>query len=171
MYMDIEERIRKLSKLANRGIGGEKENAELLLKKIMKKYNITEEQVKSKELNFYKFSVANEWEKKLLFQTIYKILGNDGFNDIKLYKKSKVSYYFELTAEEKIEIEYVYSIYKQDFSKEMEVFYTAFLYKNNIFPKDAPKGESKEVDLKKAFQISNYMNGIERSNIHKALNE
>lgn len=41
----------------------------------MKKYNITEEQLKSKSVDWYKFRVYNDWEMKLLFQTIYKVLG------------------------------------------------------------------------------------------------
>ena len=39
--MDLMEKLQKLSELSKRGIGGEKENAEFLLKKLMKKYHIT----------------------------------------------------------------------------------------------------------------------------------
>lgn len=38
-----EEILRKLKALADRGVGGEKVNAEELLKKMMAKYGVTEE--------------------------------------------------------------------------------------------------------------------------------
>lgn len=56
--MDLMEKLQKLSELSKRGIGGEKENAELLLKKLMKKYHITEEDLQLKIKNWYKFHTA-----------------------------------------------------------------------------------------------------------------
>lgn len=166
--MELEERLKKLLNLSERGIGGEKEAATKILNNLMKKYNITEEQLKSKAVDWYKFRVHNDWEMKLLFQTVYKVLGYG--SDAKYIKKSKITYLFELTLEESIEIEYIYSIYKQDLKKEFDLFYQAFISKNNIFPENAPKVSADEsIDYKRAMKIQSFMSGIENSNIHKAL--
>lgn len=168
MTIELEERLKKLLKLSERGIDGEKEAATKILNNLMKKYNITEEQLKSKSVDWYKFRVYNDWEMKLLFQTIYKVLGYG--NDYRYIKKSKTTYLFELTLEESIEIEYIFSIYKQDLKKEFDLFYRAFISKNNIFPANAPKPSDDEpIDYKKAIKMQSFMSGIENSNIHKAL--
>ena len=49
--MELEERLKKLLKLSERGIDGEKEAATKILNNLMKKYNITEEQLKSKSVD------------------------------------------------------------------------------------------------------------------------
>ena len=166
--MELEERLKKLLKLSERGIDGEKEAATKILNNLMKKYNITEEQLKSKSVDWYKFRVHNDWEMKLLFQTVYKVLGYG--SDGKYIKKSKTTYLFELTLEESIEIEYIYSIYKQDLKKEIDLFYQAFISKNNLFPDNAPKASDDEpIDFKKAIKLQSFMSGIDNSNIHKAL--
>ncbi len=43
--MNKEELIKKIKALADRGVGGEKENAQKLLKELMQKYNINEEEI------------------------------------------------------------------------------------------------------------------------------
>lgn len=167
--MELEERLKKLLNLSEKGIDGEKEAATKILNNLMKKYNITEEQLKSKSVDWYKFRVYNDWEMKLLFQTIYKVLGAEMY-DYRYIKKSKVTYLFELTLEESIEIEYIYSIYKQDLKKEFDLFYQAFISKNNIFPENAPKASDDEpIDYKQVMKLQSFMSGIDSSNIHKAL--
>lgn len=168
MTAKLEERLKKLLNLSEKGIDGEKEAATKILNNLMKKYNITEAQLKSKSVDWYKFRVHNDWELKLLFQTVYMVLGYG--NDYRYIKKSKITYLFELTLEESIEVEYIYSIYKQDLKKEFDLFYQAFISKNNIFPANAPKASDDEpIDYKRAMKIQSFMSGIENSNIHKAL--
>lgn len=165
--MDIREKLQKLSELAKRGIGGEKENAELLLKKLMKKHHITEEELELKIKNWYSFHVDNDLESKLLFQTAYMVCGHK--NGTNYRKKSKKTYFLELTAEQKIEIEYIFSIFKEDLNRELESFYTAFIYKNNIFPEDVPKSKDDSTSYAEALKISNYMTNIKKSNVRKAI--
>lgn len=166
--MEINDKLQKLLELSKRGVGGEKENATILLNKLMKKYHITEEELNTKKKEWYKFQVKNEWETKLLFQIIYALYGYN--SDISYSRKSKKTYYIELTAEQKIETEYAFSIYKNDFYTEMESFLTAFIYKNDLFPEDAPTNKNPgNYDYDKAFRIQSYMSGIKRSNVKKAI--
>ena len=165
--MDLMEKLQKLSELSKRGIGGEKENAELLLKKLMKKYHITEEDLQLKIKNWYKFHVDSELESKLLFQTAYMVCGHK--NETAYRKKTKRIYFLKLTAEQKIEIEYIFSIFKEDLSKELDSFYTAFIYKNNIFPEDVPRSENDNSDISEIFKIQGYMSNIKKSNVRKAI--
>lgn len=165
--MDLVEKLQKLSELAKRGIGGEKENAEILLKKLMKKHHITEEDLQLKIKNWYKFHVDSELESKLLFQTAYMVCGHkDGTS---YHKKSKRTYFLELTAEQKIEIEYIFSIFKEDLNRELESFYTAFIYKNDIFPEDVPKSNDNNSNMSEVFKIQGYMSNIKKSNVRKAI--
>ena len=63
--------LKKLKALADRGIGGEKENAELLLKKYMKKYNISEKELNKDEEKEVYINLKNEIELRLASQILY----------------------------------------------------------------------------------------------------
>lgn len=158
--MNLMEKLQKLSELAKRGIGGEKENAEILLKKLMKKHHITEEDLKLKVKNWYKFNVDSELESKLLIQTAYMVCGHN--DDGNYRKKTKRTYFLELTAEQKIEIEYIFSIFKEDLKKELESFYKAFIYKNDIFPEDAPTSNDPNKNMEEVFKVQGYMSNIRK---------
>lgn len=162
----MRETLEKLLVLSKCGVDGERENASKLLKKLMKKYNISEEQLNEDLEEWYKFKIKNEFELKLLSQVVYKVVGYGVI--VESYRKSKTVYMLYLTPNQKIEIEYLFTIYKNDFSIELEKFYKAFISKNNIFPKNAPQ-KSSDISYEDYMQIYNLMSGINRSNIYKGL--
>lgn len=70
---DKKEMLKKLRALALRGIDGEKEQAQAILEKLMKKYDITFGELDEEELNEYEFEFHGKEQKVLLRQTIYKV--------------------------------------------------------------------------------------------------
>lgn len=70
------ERIKKLKALAERGVGGEKETAEKMLQRLLKKNGIsTLEELEEDEVEYFLFSYKGRHEIKLLKQCMYKVLG------------------------------------------------------------------------------------------------
>ena len=108
----------KLKELSKKGINGEKENAAKLLEKLMKKYNISEEELNNEEIKDVYINLKNEIEIRLASQILYAF-----FDNRKLYKLNKFKYYTELTSAQEIEFKYMFSIYLEDFKRQELVFY------------------------------------------------
>ena len=70
---------------------------------------------------------------------------------------------YELTAAERLEIEFSYEFYKAALEEEMERFYSAFLMKNDIFPPASKKAEeipAAEISRSEAFKLQALMAGM-----------
>ena len=66
-------RLERVKALAERGVGGEKENAEALLNRLMAKYGISEEDIEDTAERDYFIRYHNFWERKLIVQIAYKL--------------------------------------------------------------------------------------------------
>lgn len=156
------QRIKKLQALAERGVGGEKETAEKMLQRLLKKNGIsTLEELEEDEVEYFLFSYKGRHEIKLLKQCMYKVLGAS--EKIVSYRTSgtrqKIGIY--CTKAQRIEIELEFEFYRNVFYEELSTFMDAFIQAQKIFPPDAPQGsfdELNERDMKIAFMAS----GIEK---------
>ena len=66
----IKEKITKVYELVKRGIAGEQQSAEKMLKKLLDKYNISEDELNSIDEKKYYFKYASNLDKWLLIQLI-----------------------------------------------------------------------------------------------------
>lgn len=166
------ELLLKLQELAKRGVNGEKENADKLLKKLMKKYNISEDEINDEEINEVELELRDDIEVRLACQILFSF-----FDNAPLYKKWKkrVKYYIKLTKPQEIEFRYMFSVYLENFRKQELIFYRAFINKNRIFPKEIlnEKGRNPyDVSPEEKAEILKsqmMMEGIEMTRIRKAL--
>lgn len=156
--MNKEELIKKIKALADKGVGGEKANAQKLLKELMLKYNIQEEDIEEEALKDFEFSLPKFFNSfKLAVQVLYSVIGdideNKGFYFI--YTRSgRRKYRLRCTTAEFLEFEAKYKFYSYHFKIEADRFYSAFLQANVIFPPNSKIKERKnepeltEEDLK-----------------------
>lgn len=159
-------RIKKLQALAERGVGGEKTTAEKMLQNMLKKNGIKSlEELETENYEYTQFSYHGKYEKKLLIQCMYKVMGAD--SGITTYRtkgtRQKLGIY--CTKAQKIEIELEFEFYRNVFYEELDTFISAFIQAQDIFPAGAPTSEideCSECDLKMAFMAQ----GIERKQRH-----
>lgn len=168
---DKNEILLKLKELSNRGVDGEKENATKLLKKLMKKYNISEEELLQEEKKEVWITLKNNAERRICHQILYAY-----FDNASLWYRNghRTRYWVELTAAQEIEFKYIFSIYLKAFYDEQDIFIDAFIQKNRIFPKDGPVTNISELSSEekgKALRASLMSEGIEMTRIRKALSE
>lgn len=64
----IKEKLAKVYELVKRGEQGEKQAAEQALQRLLKKYNLSEDEIAKIHLKKYAFKYASELDKQLLFQ-------------------------------------------------------------------------------------------------------
>ena len=76
--MNKEDLIKKIKALADRGIGGEKENAQKLLKELMQKYNINEEEISEDVIKEFDIKMPKVYKAAdLANQVLYSIVGKE----------------------------------------------------------------------------------------------
>lgn len=165
------ELAKKIYELTKRGESGEKENAELQLRKLMEKYNFTIEDLEEDKKDWFCFKY--EWDfylsRKLLFQILYMVC------PYAYYEKGDKRYEIivECTAMEKIEIDALYAFYLEKLKEDIELFYSAYIHTNILFSKiEGEKKEQKEYteeEMKKLEQISRMMLGMEKHTYYKQL--
>ena len=131
----IIELAKKIKALADRGVGGEKINAELLLKDIMAKHNITLDMLEEavEDLRFIEIDLKY---RELLVQLsqgirrdmIVYIYNQDRVKKDKLTGNAAIS----CTYCEFVEIQAKFDHYSVLFDQEFKVFARAFFVKNNL---------------------------------------
>ena len=134
------QRIKKLQALAERGVGGEKDTAEKMLQKMLERNGIQSlDELQSEEPEYTLFSYNGKHERKLLVQCIYKVMTAAG--EMRCYhskgKRQKLGIY--CTKTQKLEIEMEFEFYRNVFYEELDIFMSAFINAQGIFPPDAPK--------------------------------
>lgn len=136
------ELLLKLKELADRGVGGERHNAQKMLNELLVKYEMSESDLSSEDLSFHEIAVPNKhFAGKILAQVCYSIHG-DINPDKGLYnglRRGRVR--IKCTNAEFIEITAKYNFYLTHFENDLKTFYSAFIQRNQIFP---PKSLEKD---------------------------
>ena len=129
------ELLQKIKALADRGVEGERESAQAILSRLMEQYGISEAEFEEDRRETAWFAYSQEIERRLLAQIIYMVTGASSYGCVGTYtgrKRKKLG--AECTAAERMEIEANYEFFKAAMSEELEIFFSAFAYKNNLFP-------------------------------------
>ena len=158
------QRMKKLQALAERGVGGEKETAEKMLQRMLEKNGIRSlDELQSEEYEYVLFPYNGKYEMKLLKQCIYKVLTAAG--DRTYYrtkgKRQKLGIY--CTKAQKIEIQLEFDFYRKVFYEELDIFMSAFINAQKIFPQDAPV-ESSDSFTERDMKILHMADRIEKRN-------
>lgn len=159
--MDKTELLRKVRALAERGVGGEAENAERLLARMMKKYGISEEELDEETRARHDFTYHGGEKKKILQQVVYKVTG--GYTYELIYtasgRKVRTQLGADCTPAEKVEIEYLFDFYKRLWEKEKDAFLAAYIQKHRIFAIRTDV-EPQEISREEALKMGALMQGM-----------
>ena len=132
---ELLEKIKKIKALADRGVGGEKMNAQATLERLMQEHGITEADLELEKVETEWFTYHDELERRILGQVIYSVTGKQPFGCVGAEtgrKRKKRG--ADCTAAQRLEIEFNYNFFCEAAKKEFEVFLYAFFVKNRIFP-------------------------------------
>lgn len=161
---DQKERLKKLYALAMRGVGGEKEQAQVILEKLLKKYAVSLDELDEDIINEYRLEYHGKEQESLLRQTVYKVTDNkEAFYGLRYTAsgcKCKTQLGVKCTAAQKAEIEFLFDFYTRVWEKEREALLQAFIQKHRIFGnlKDGEKG--KELSTEELEKMYALMHGL-----------
>ena len=133
--MDKTALLKKVRALAEHGVGGEAENAEKLLARMMKKYGISEEEL--------------DEETRVAYELVYTASG----------RKVRTQLGADCTPAEKVEIEYLFDFYKRLWEKEKDAFLAAYIQKHRIFAIRTDV-EPQEISREEALKMGALMQGM-----------
>lgn len=108
----------------------------------MQKYHIDEADLSDNKLEEFEFKYHNEFERKLLDQIMYKVIGSDFLKNQFGYswgKGSRSISGIRCTKAEGIQIGIEYEFYTELWKEEQEFFFGCFIQKHSIFQMDKDK--------------------------------
>lgn len=137
--------LTKIKSLAEQGLGGEKIEAEKLLAKLLKKYNLSEADLGSEELQELELTFKGKEEETLLLQICYKVFGNLDTTTSKVYrykygKGSRNTKLIECTPSQAAQIVLYYDFYRELWKQEKAKLLEAFIQKHSLFGKSSGEG-------------------------------
>lgn len=165
-YLEL---AKKLKALAEQGVGGEKANAEMQLKKLMAKHNISLEELETNTKSWCLFKLKRGYRSRnLFFQIATHVLALSSFT----YRGKQNQVEIECTPEQRIEIECKYAFYLSALFVDEKIFYRAFVQKNKLFnPAGGTQqiGELSEKDRQEALRVLLMTESMEKHQFSKQL--
>lgn len=128
------EKLKKIKALAERGIGGEKETAMRMYEELKTKYEIADDETNMTTTHWFRYKDA--LEEKLLCQIFYKVTGDTTGYAYAGRRANTKKRGCDCTEAEALEITLLFSFYKEELKKELNVFIVAFYNANSLFPDD-----------------------------------
>ena len=164
----VKSRLKKLKALIEHGVGGEADNAETILRDMLKKYNISESELGLDGKTDRLFNAPTIFLRDVLIRTLYNVCKTDDidvFSD-KGGKKMKVS----LTDYEYAQTKIRYEAYRKSFKELVVDMQTAFLLKNKLFTngETASNKEEEETTLEekeRLLRVANLERGFDQTKI------
>lgn len=175
----ITDKLRKLLALAERGCGGEAENAKRLLEAQLRRYGMTLEDLLNEGKKKRAFKYRNNEEMKIIIHVLLAVLGSkaEAFCDA-TYCSSAKRVDIELTDLQYAEISDMVDFYKRQFNKEkkrlMSEMFSAFINKHNLYDCDPidemkQRAEEQKFDRERLWRILTLSAGMEDIHYRKSI--
>lgn len=147
----IIDKLRKIEKLANCGIDGERKNAARMLRDLLSRHGLTLEDLAEENKKEYRMNYRTIWEKMLLIQIYAKVIGSSRVTYSK--RRGKTGIFFKLSVPQYIDFMAMYKIYRPALKKEMDTLCSAFFAKHNIQNLPPKNYEDQKLDKEESERI------------------
>ena len=159
---------KKLKALADRGVGGEKDNAWQMLKDLMAKHGLTMEDIEGPKREQRLFTFETD-QARIFGQVITHIMGREC--QVFGHKRKKNALFTECTNAEFLALQATFEFYWRVYKEELHVFTTAFIHQNNLLPFDAESANMEEENPEEMEKLRRMMDGIDKQTIRKQLEQ
>lgn len=156
MREEIKKKLLKILALAQRGVGGEKTNAEAILEREMNRHGLTiDDLVESVERKTRWFSYRSKVEKDLLFQCVFKVTNASKSISYSVNRRKRTQIGFDLTEIEFIELDMMYNHFRALYKKELKSLFIAFVNRHELYPETGTCSGSKltEEEMKRIVSL------------------
>jgi hypothetical protein len=157
---------KKLKALAERGEGGEKINAIKMLNHYCVKHDILPEELEEKTLRRREFPF-DMLTRQIIVQIIFNVCDRAGstYRD----KRKKDIIFLKMTDAEFIEVEAKIAFYVPIYRKQIDLFETAFITKNNLFGSQSDDESESKMSPEDLEDLISMMGAMKTHNFAKQL--
>jgi hypothetical protein len=163
--------IRKLKELADRGEGGEKENAGVKLQQLLDKHGISIEDIEKDVVKERIFNITPN-QQTFFRQVVASCFGEKAIYQYQKEPKKKVLVrILKLTDAEFIEFSSKFDFYWNKYESDLKTFYSAFIQKNHLYRKNSGtnKEELTQEQLDEISRVREMMLALKRHSFHKEI--
>lgn len=170
----IQRKIDGLLGLVRRGVGGEKGQAEKILRKLCDKHGLIYEDVIRREeepVEQFYITFRNKHEERIAIHSVWKY-GGVHPNDIYGHRQYPKRLYYECRKSKHLEVLTAWSVLKAAFKEEMEILRDAFIHRHQIYGEGVKTRKTEEMshaEYKRALRVAQTAGGLSGVDIHKQL--
>jgi hypothetical protein len=166
----LRDRVAKLLALAERGVGGEADNARVALNAVLQRNGMVLEDIMDERRTRCGFAWKGELERKLLMQIVVKVCGVE----VPLFTRKDWpnKLLADVTTGERVEIELLFSAHRKQLKKEMELLFTAYVHKQQLFPRDGKTHDGSNAtpeELERIKRVALMMMGLQTVTVRRQL--
>lgn len=188
----IKERLAKMKALAERGVGGERDSAERLLREISVKYGIDLDVISSDVEREHIVNIQKPWQRQIFIQILglmrIEQYGDRDADKLYLFKRNqyvqtrgrksrgrtrqrKVACYFTVCTDAQwLELEAKYVVLRADYERQIKAFTLAFMMSNNLLMPYNPNGKKSCAEADEQYLTAETLAaGIRKSHLSKQL--
>jgi hypothetical protein len=161
MNNSIREQLEKIARLAESGVGGERETAKALLARLCEKHGVSPDSLLSEKLEYRKFVAKDKYEMDLLAQAIFHVTNA---SKLRWIEKGRCTRLVKLTDAQYIDTSACYEHYKERLAKHLNEAWEAFIHANRIYgSQDAESSSDDPIDLERMKRVFAMMRGTAAS--------
>lgn len=138
---------------------------EKMLNKLMLKHGISEAELSEDTIETMIFEYHGAEQKKILLQVIYKVTDRTDIFHEYCYTRSerpcRTKLGADVTAAQKIEIEFLFDFYVRQYQKECAMLLEAFIQKHNLFGEAPSDKDAPDITLEEMAKMSKFMSSME----------
>lgn len=147
-YESIKSKLKKLLALAEGGVGGEADNARILLEKLCEEHGVSlDELLDTDKRDWYRFEIGVRKIFKSLFVQCYCYV--TGKHSVEYRQQNKATIAVELTAYEFTELSSMFFWHKENFKKDidniLETLFISYCSKHNLTSQTKDDSERKSL--------------------------
>lgn len=179
---EIDSKLLKIVALAKHGVGGERDSAIKIVRRICQEQSLEYDEVMSSEetLEWFEFKYKTVDEQHIIGQVLWKLLDRDNADGVKVHRGSK-TLYVRTTPGRGVDISYAVSIYlaayraeKRKIQKDLE---GAFVMKHSLYApaddgdEDKPSKDPTNEEIAAAYRRAKLAEGLETVKLTKAIGD
>lgn len=163
----IEAKLRKLLALAERGEGGEKDNAQRMLDKLLARHGLTIADLSDERREIRWFPIVNNYDRRLASQIMAKVSNTFDIGTYKSKGRPK-QIGVEVTPAEAIEFEIHYDTLRKALTEHFKDAFSAFVQANRLFP-SGPSTDIEPLPTERDFRVMAMASAIPATQISPRL--
>lgn len=163
----VQDKLRKLQALAERGVGGEKANAQRMLEKLLARHGLTVDDLADERREIRWFPAPTMFERRLAFQILAKVCNTDDPPAYRSKERPK-QVGIKVNPSEAIEFELHYETLRKAMEEHFQDAFCAFVQANRLFS-NLPGEEPESLVSERDFRIMNMASTIQPTAVNPRL--